>query len=72
MTCYYVIGFAVTGFLMLIFTAMTFAGISPTMRDPRVQDPWNMVVLTLAMILPFVVSTLSWCEWGDFRRQRPK
>ena len=57
---YYAIGFAVAGFLMLIFTVMTLAAYA--------LDPWNMAVLTLAMILPFVVSMLSWREWGRLQK----
>jgi hypothetical protein len=61
---YYAIGFAAAGSLMLTFTVMTLAGIPPVTRDPVACTPWNMAVLTLTMILPFVVSTLSWREWG--------
>ena len=57
---YYAIGFAVAGFLMLVFTVMTLA--------TCVLDPWNVVALTLAMILPFVVSMLSWREWGRIQK----
>jgi len=57
---YYAIGFAVAGFLMLIFTVMTLATYA--------LDPWNMTVLTLTMILPFVVSMLSWREWGRLQK----
>jgi hypothetical protein len=57
---YYAIGFAVAGFLMLIFTVMTLATYA--------LDPWNMAVLILAMILPFVVSMLSWREWGRLQK----
>jgi cytochrome bd-type quinol oxidase subunit 1 len=63
LTFYYSIGFAVAGLLMLIFAVMTFAGISQTMRDP-----WNMAVLVSAMILPFVISTLSWRDWGQLQK----
>jgi amino acid transporter len=57
---YYAIGFAVVGVLMLIFTVMTLAAYT--------LDPWNMMVLILAMILPFVVSMLSWREWGRIQK----
>ena len=57
---YCAIGFAVTGFLMLIFTVMTLVA--------RALDPWNMTVLISAMILPFVVSMLSWREWGRLQK----
>jgi hypothetical protein len=57
---YYAIGFAVAGFLMLVFTVMTLAACA--------LDPWNVAVLTLAMILPFVVSILSWREWGRLQK----
>jgi hypothetical protein len=57
---YYAIGFAVAGFLMLVFTVMTLAACA--------LDPWNVAVLTLAMILPFVVSMLSWREWGRIQK----
>jgi hypothetical protein len=57
---YYAIGFAVAGFLMLVFTVMTLV--------TCVLDPWNVVALTLAMILPFVVSMLSWREWGRIQK----
>jgi cytochrome bd-type quinol oxidase subunit 1 len=63
LTFYYAIVFAVAGLLMLIFAAMTFAGISQT-----THDPWNMTVLVLTMILPFVISTLSWRDWGRLRK----
>jgi hypothetical protein len=57
---YIAIGFAVVGVLMLIFTVMTLAAYT--------LDPWNMTVLTFAMILPFVVSMLSWREWGRIQK----
>jgi len=57
---YYAIGFAVAGFLMLIFTVMTLATYA--------LDPWSMAMLILAMILPFVVSMLSWREWGRLQK----
>ena len=57
---YYAIGFAVVGVLMLIFTVMTLAAYT--------LDPWSMTVLILAMILPFVVSMLSWREWGRIQK----
>lgn len=60
MAFYIAIGFAVAGVLMLIFTVMTLAAYT--------LDPWNMAVLTLAMILPFVVSMLSWREWGRIQK----
>ncbi len=63
LTFYYAIGFAVAGLLMLIFTVMTYAGIPPTTRVP-----WNMAVLAFAMILPFVISTLSWRDWGRLQK----
>jgi hypothetical protein len=57
---YYAIGFAVVGVLMLIFTVITLAACT--------LDPWNMATLTLAMILPFVISMLSWREWGRIQK----
>jgi len=63
LTFYYAIGFAVAGLVMLIFDVMTFAGISQTTRDPL-----NMAMLVLAMILPFVISTLSWRDWGRLQK----
>jgi cytochrome bd-type quinol oxidase subunit 1 len=57
---YCAIGFAVTGFLMLAFTVITLA--------TRTLDPWNAGVLTFTMILPFVVSVLSWREWGRLQK----
>ncbi|HJW97894.1 MAG TPA: hypothetical protein VJ529_02110 [Candidatus Bathyarchaeia archaeon] len=63
LTFYYAIGFAVAGLSMLIFTVMTYAGIPTTTRDP-----WNLTVLALAMILPFVISKLSWRDWGRLQK----
>jgi hypothetical protein len=57
---YYAIGFAVVGVFMLIFTAVTLVA--------QALDPWNMVALIFTMILPFVVSTLSWREWERIQR----
>jgi hypothetical protein len=57
---YYAIGFAVAGVLMLIFTVMILAAYT--------LDPWNMTVLISAMILPFVVSMLSWREWDRIQK----
>jgi hypothetical protein len=53
---YYVLGFAVAGLLMLAFTVITLAA--------RTLDSWNAGMLALTTILPFVVSMLSWREWG--------
>gem|GEM_PF-3053436 len=57
---YCAIGFAVTGLLMLAFTVITLA--------TRTLDPWNVGMLTFTMILPFMVSTLSWREWGRLQK----
>jgi cytochrome bd-type quinol oxidase subunit 1 len=57
---YYAIGFAVVGILMLIFTVVTLVA--------QALDPWNMAALILTMILPFVVSMLSWREWERIQR----
>jgi hypothetical protein len=57
---YYAIGFAVVGVLMLIFTVVTLA--------VQALDSWNMAALVLSMILPFVVSMLSWREWERIQR----
>ncbi len=57
---YYAIGFAAAGVSMLIFTIVTLAMYAP--------DPWNTVALILAMILPFVVSILSWYEWTRLQK----
>jgi hypothetical protein len=61
---YYAIGFAVVGVLMLIFTVITLASYT--------LDPWNMVALTLAMVLPFLVSMLSWREWANSEGNKHK
>lgn len=61
---YYAIGFAVAGVLMLTFTVITLASYT--------LDPLNTVALTMAMVLPFLVSMLSWREWANSEDNKHK
>jgi membrane protein DedA with SNARE-associated domain len=62
---YYTIGFAIAGILMLILGFSVFDGLFST-----VNDPLNVVVLALGMILPFVISALSWRDWGRLQKEK--
>lgn len=55
---FFVIGFSVAGFVML------YVGLS-TLFSMVVHgsDPFNAFVLVSAMLLPFVIATLSWRDW---------
>jgi Sec-independent protein secretion pathway component TatC len=62
LTFYYAIGFVVIGVLMLLASFLTFIGMLSPMNDP-----FDTSLLGLAMILPFVISMLSWRDWGKIR-----
>ncbi len=59
---YYAIGFVVIGVLMLLASFFTFTGMLSSMNNP-----FDTSLLGLAMILPFVISMLSWRDWGRIR-----
>jgi hypothetical protein len=61
---YYAIGFAVAGVLMLTFTVITLASYT--------LDPLNTAALTMAIVLPFLVSMLSWREWANSEDNKHK
>jgi hypothetical protein len=62
LTFYYAIGFVVIGVLMLLASFLTFIGMLSSMNNP-----FDTGLLGLAMILPFVISMLSWRDWGRIR-----
>jgi hypothetical protein len=62
---YYAIGFAIAGILMLILGLSVLDWLFST-----VNGPLNVVVLALGMILPFVISALSWRDWGRFQKEK--
>jgi hypothetical protein len=62
LTFYYAIGFVVIGVLMLLASFLTFIGMLSSMNNPL-----DTSLLGLAMILPFVISMLSWRDWGKIR-----
>jgi hypothetical protein len=62
LTFYYAIGFVVIGVLMLLASFLTFIGMLSPMNNP-----FDTSLLGLAMILPFVISMLSWRDWGKIR-----
>jgi len=62
LTFYYAIGFAAIGVLMLLASFLTFTGMLSSMNNP-----FDTGLLGLAMILPFVISMLSWRDWGRIR-----
>ena len=62
LTFYYAIGFVVIGVLMLLASFLPFIGMLSSMNNPL-----DTGLLGLAMILPFVISTLSWRDWGKTR-----
>jgi hypothetical protein len=62
LTFYYAIGFAVIGVLMLLASVLIFIGMLSSMNNP-----FDTSLLGLAMILPFVISMLSWRDWGRIR-----
>jgi len=62
LTFYYAIGFVVIGVLMLLASFLTFIGMLSSMNSP-----FDTSLLGLAMILPFVISILSWRDWGRIR-----
>jgi hypothetical protein len=47
---------------MLLASFLTFIGMLSSMNNP-----FDTGLLGLAMILPFVISTLSWRDWGKIR-----
>jgi hypothetical protein len=57
---YYAIGFAIVGCLMLYAGLSTFV----TMVSNS-ADRFDTAVLATAMLLPFVISTLSWRDWRE-------
>ena len=59
LTFYYAIGFVVIGVLMLLASFLTFIGMLSSMNSP-----FDTSLLGLAIILPFVISMLSWRDWG--------
>jgi hypothetical protein len=62
---YYTIGFAIAGILMLILGFSVFDGLFST-----VNGSLNVVMLTLGVILPFVISALSWQDWGRLQKDK--
>jgi len=62
LTFYYAIGFVVIGVLMLLASFLTFIGMLSPMNNP-----FDTSLLGLAIILPFVISMLSWRDWGKIR-----
>jgi hypothetical protein len=62
LTFYYAIGFVVIGVLMLLASFLTFIGMLSSMNNL-----FDTGLLGLAMILPFVISMLSWRDWGKIR-----
>jgi hypothetical protein len=62
LTFYYAIGFVVIGVLMLLASVLIFIGMLSSMNNP-----FDTSLLGLAMILPFVISMLSWRDWGRIR-----
>jgi hypothetical protein len=62
LTFYYAIGFVVIGVLMLLASFLTFIGMLSSMNNL-----FDTGLLGLAMILPFVISMLSWRDWGRIR-----
>jgi hypothetical protein len=62
LTFYYAIGFVVIGVLMLLASFLTFIGMLSSMNNL-----FDTGFLGLAMILPFVISMLSWRDWGRIR-----
>lgn len=62
LTFYYAIGFVVIGVLMLLASFLTFFGMLSSMNNP-----FGTGLLGLVMILPFVISMLSWRDWGRIR-----
>jgi len=65
LTFYYAIGFVVIGVLMLLASFLTFIGMLSSMNNP-----FDTGLLGLAMILPFVISMLSWRDWGRIRTEK--
>lgn len=61
-TFYYAIGFVVIGVLMLLASVLIFIGMLSPMNNP-----FDTGLLGLVMILPFVISMLSWRDWGRIR-----
>ncbi len=59
---YYAIGFVVIGVLMLLASFFTFTRMLSSMNNP-----FDIGLLGLVMILPFVISMLSWRDWGRIR-----
>jgi len=55
---YLAIGFAIIGFAMLCIGLSTF--VSMVLHG---YDPFPTAVLAAAMLLPFVIATLSWRDW---------
>jgi hypothetical protein len=64
LTFYYAIGFAVAGCLMLCLGFATFYGVGS-----RSYDPYTLAVLGVSMILPFMISALSWGDWREIQRK---
>jgi len=62
LTFYYAIGFVVIGVLMLLASFLTFIGMLSSMNNL-----FDTGLLGLVMILPFVISMLSWRDWGRIR-----
>jgi hypothetical protein len=62
---YYAIGSAIAGILMLILGLSVLDGLFST-----VNGPLNVVVLAFGMILPFLISALSWRDWGRLQKEK--
>jgi hypothetical protein len=65
LTFYYAIGFTIAGILMLILGFSVFDELFSTANGPL-----NIVVLASGMILPFVISALSWRDWGRMQKDK--
>lgn len=57
---YYAVGFAVVGCVMLCTGLSIF-----TWRLYQNDDPYGLAVLVTAMLLPFMISILSWRDWKE-------
>jgi hypothetical protein len=61
---YYAVGFAVVGCLMLT------AGLSIFIWRPyQNNDTYGLAVLVTTMLLPFMISILSWRDWKEVERK---
>jgi membrane protein YdbS with pleckstrin-like domain len=65
LTFYYAIGFAIVGCLMLGTNLSTFIGM--VLQN---YDPYAIAVLATAMLLPFMIATLSWRDWREIQGKK--